>query len=230
MGLRGWRAARTVLPMPPSTPDTVLQQLQWRYATKRFDPTRPIDDATWAALEQALVLTPSSFGLQPWKFLVVDDPELRRQLRAASWNQPQVTDAHRLVVFAGQRTTTVDDVDRFLLRQCEVRGTDIGSLARYRQVLVDFAAKSQAAADPSAWNARQVYIALGQFLCAAAMLGVDTCALEGIDTAAYDRLLGLDGTRFSTLCACAAGHRAADDRNATAAKVRYPATDVIERR
>lgn len=216
--------------MPHVPAADVLAQLQWRYSTKRFDASRRIDAATWAALEQALVLAPSSFGLQPWRFVVVTDTALRAQLRAASWGQPQVTDASHYVVFAGQRTTTTEDVDRYLHAQCAARGTSFESLARYRQVLVDFVTKGWAAKDHAAWNARQVYLALGQFMTSAALLGVDTCALEGVDLAAYDRLLGLDTTRFATLCACAAGYRAADDRNAHLAKVRYAADEIIERR
>lgn len=216
--------------MATVTPESLLEQLRWRYSTKRFDPARAIAKDVWDALEQALVLAPSSFGLQPWKFLVVEDAQLRTELRLLSWNQPQITDAQKLVVFLGQRSTTVADVDRFLQRQCEVRGTTMESLAGYRRVIADFVEKGWAARDHAAWNARQVYIALGQFLTAAAMLGVDTCALEGVDTVAYDRLLGLDATRFTTLCVVAAGYRAAGDRNAGAAKVRYPMSDVVERR
>jgi nitroreductase len=216
--------------MATSPADSVLQQLHWRYATKRFDPTRQLPAATWQALEQALVLAPSSFGLQPWQFLVVETPAVRRQLRAASWGQSQVTDASHYVVFAGLRTTTVDDVDRYLRRQCEVRQTTMESLAGYRKVLVDFLAKGWASTDLAAWNARQGYLALGQFMTAAAMLGVDTCPMEGIDMAAYDRILGLDGSRYTTLCACAAGHRAADDKYASAPKVRFAAAEVVERR
>lgn len=212
------------------TPDDLLLRLRWRYSTKRFDPTRTIPDDVWTALEQSLVLAPSSFGLQPWKFVIVDDPTLRKELRVLSWNQPQITDASKLVVFLGQRATTVADVDRYLARQCEVRGTAIESLAGYRRVLVDFVENGWAAKDHSAWNARQVYIALGQFLVGAAMLGVDTCALEGIDMEAYDRLLGFDASGFTTLCVCAAGYRADGDRNAGAPKVRYPLDQVIERR
>ena len=115
-------------------------------------------------------LAASSFGLQPWKFVVVDDPDLRQELRALSWNQPQLTDASKLVVFLGQRTTTVADVDRYLQRASDVRGTPLESMAGYRRVLVDFVENGWAAADHSAWNARQVYIALGQFMVAAAML------------------------------------------------------------
>ncbi|MFY9341982.1 MAG: NAD(P)H-dependent oxidoreductase [Planctomycetota bacterium] len=216
--------------MATSSPGDVLRQLHWRYAVKRFDPARRIDDATWAVLEQSLVLAPSSFGLQPWKFVVVGTTALRQQLRAASWNQPQVTDASHYVVIAGLRTTTTADVDRMIAATAGVRGTTPEALARYRQVIVDFVQNGCAAADLAAWNARQAYIALGQFLTAAAMLGVDTSPLEGIDCAAYDRLLGLDGSRHTTLCGCAAGYRAADDRGATTPKMRYPATEIIERR
>lgn len=216
--------------MPTSMPGELLRQLNWRYAVKRFDPSRRIPDDTWAALEEALVLAPSSFGLQPWKFVVVETPALRQQLRTASWNQSQVTDASHYVVFTGLRTTTVDDVDRFLRRQSEVRGTPLDAMAGYRKVLVDFLAKGWASKDLAAWNARQGYIALGQFMTAAAMLGVDTCPMEGIDMAAYDRVLGLDGARHTTLCACAAGYRATDDKYATAKKVRFALDEVIERR
>jgi nitroreductase len=214
----------------PITPDHLLRQLQWRYAVKRFDPGRRIPDATWAALEATLVLAPSSFGLQPWKFLVVETPALRQQLRGVSWNQPQVTDASHYVVFAGQRTATAADVDRMITATAAVRGTTPEALARYRQVIVDFLRTGWAANDLGAWNARQVYIALGQFLTAAAMLGVDTSPLEGIDCAAYDRLLGLDHSGFTTLCACAAGYRSADDRGASTPKMRYPAGEMLERR
>jgi nitroreductase len=215
--------------MPTSTHE-LLAQLRWRYATKRFDATRTIPADTWSALEQALLLAPSSFGLQPWKFLVVATPALRQQLRAASWGQSQVTDASHYVVFTGLRTTTEADVDRFLQCQSQVRGTPLDSMAGYRKVLVDFLAKGWASKDLAAWNARQGYIALGQFMTAAAMIGVDTCPMEGIDMAAYDRILGLDGSRYTTLCACAVGYRAADDKYATAPKVRFPLGEVIERR
>ena len=99
-----------------TTPQHLLARLQWRYSTKRFDPNRAIPAETWTALEQALVLSPSSFGLQPWKFVVVDDPALRQKLRKRSWDQAQITDASKLVVFLGLRTMTAADVDRLMQR------------------------------------------------------------------------------------------------------------------
>jgi nitroreductase len=218
------------LPMPTTSPSDLLERLRWRYATRRFDTGRTIPADVWAALEEALVLTPSSYGLQPWKFMVVGDPALRQRLRALSWNQSQVTDASHLVVFLGLRTMTVADVDRLLQRQSSIQGTPIESLARYRQMLVDLIEKSWVAKDLANWNARQVYLALGQFMTAAALLGVDTCPMEGIDMSGYDRELAFEGTRYTTLCVCAAGYRAGDDRYATALKVRYDASEIVERR
>jgi len=214
----------------PTSPQHLVERLRWRYSTKQFDPARAIAAPVWEALEDALVLSPSSFGLQPWKFVVVDDGALRQQLRAASWNQPQITEASKLVVFLGQRTMTEADIDRFLHRTSEVRSTPLASLDGYRKVLLGFVQKGWAAQDLAAWNARQVYIALGQFIAAAALLGVDTSPMEGIDLAAYDRLLGLEATAYTTLCACPAGHRLATDHHGLAPKVRYAKEQLIERR
>jgi nitroreductase len=88
----------------------LLDALKARYATKKFDPTRRIDAETWDALEQSLVLTPSSFGLQPWQFLIVENPELRTALRAASWGQSQPTDASHLVIFTARTSLSDEDV------------------------------------------------------------------------------------------------------------------------
>lgn len=87
---------------PTTTPDLLLQQLNWRYATKQFDPTQTIPEHIWKALKQSLVLAPSSFGLQPWKFWVVRNPDLRQQIQTQAWNQSQMVDASHLVVLASK--------------------------------------------------------------------------------------------------------------------------------
>src|SRR3954469_15108820 len=92
-------------------PNQLLEQLNWRYATKQFDPTRKISASDWTTLEEALRLTPSSFGLQPWKFIVVTDPAVRANLRPASWNQTQITDASHLVVLAAKTDFGETEID-----------------------------------------------------------------------------------------------------------------------
>lgn len=205
-------------------------QLAWRYATKKFDPTRTIDPATWEALEQSLVLSPSSYGLQPWKFLVVTDPGLKRELRPASWNQAQVEDCSHHVVFLVRDGFGLADIERFLDRTAEVRGMSRDALAGYRKYMVGDLVEGSRARVIDEWAARQVYIALGTFMTAAAVLGVDTCPMEGLDPERYDAILGLAGSGYRTLVACPAGYRAQDDKYATLPKVRYRTEEVVERR
>lgn len=207
-------------------PTAMLERLNWRYAVKKFDAQKKIPADVWTALEQSLVLAPSSFGLQPWKFFVVDSDTKREQLLSVSWKQRQVVDASHYVVFARPATLSASDVDRFIDRTAEVRGVSRATLDGYRNVIVQFI--QQPGFDAAGWMARQVYLALGQFMTAAAALGVDTCPMEGIDPKQYDAILGLEAKGYVTLCACAAGYRADDDRFAAAPKVRYPTSAVIE--
>src|SRR6516164_7916357 len=116
--------------------DRLIGQLNWRYATKQFDPQRKIDAGDWAALEESLLLTPSSFGLQPWKFVVVTDPALRQELVPASWGQTQVAEASHLVVFAIKKNLTEQDVDNYLDRVAEVRDVSRESLNSFRDMLI----------------------------------------------------------------------------------------------
>lgn len=215
--------------MHPVAPETVVRQLEWRYATKKFDPARKIPAADWDALERALVLTPSSFGLQPWKFLVVQDPALRERLVAASWGQKQVVQASHVVVFAIRKSMGQAELDEFMERIASVRGVAVETLAGYRKAIAGFLARPKPEFDADAWAALQVYIALGNFMTSAAMMGIDTCPMEGIDPAKYDELLGLPARGLATTVVCVAGYRAADDSYAAAKKVRFERGEVIER-
>src|SRR5580765_1247923 len=119
----------------PVSNDTLLSRLRWRYATKQFDPARRISAADWAALEESLILTPSSFGLQPWRFIVVTDPATREKLVPVSWGQRQVVDASHLVVFAIKRNVGPKEVEHYLDRIAEVRGVARESLDGFGKVL-----------------------------------------------------------------------------------------------
>ena len=210
--------------------DTLLNALQWRYATKAFDANRQIDASTWASLEQALVLTASSYGLQPWKFLVITDASIRSELRPHSWNQSQISDCSHLVVLLKKRTITASDADRLIEAIAQARGIETNVLAGYRQMIqVDLidGPRSQIIGQ---WAANQVYIALGNLLSSAALLGVDTCAIEGFSPSDYDRILGLESNDYQSCVVCACGYRSSDDKYAGLAKVRYPASDLIEHR
>ncbi len=210
--------------------DQLIERLQWRYATKKFDATRKIPADVWSALEKSATLAPSSFGLQPWKFIVVSDPALRTKLRAKSWNQPQITDASHLVVFA--RRTTVDRayVQGYIDRIAQVRSVGPETLTGYRDMMLGFIEKPSPGFDPSVWTSRQVYISLGFFLSACAMMGVDACPMEGFDPNAFDEILDLKKDGLATQVLATAGYRASDDLVASAAKVRFDHGQVIEHR
>jgi nitroreductase len=205
----------------------LLTQLKWRYATKQFDPARKISAQDWAALEQALVLSPSSGGLQPWKFIVVKDAALRAQLRPVSYGQPQITDASHLVVFAAKSDLTEADVDAHIKNVAATRGVPVEALAQFRGVLVGGLVQSQDAAGRQAWARNQAYIALGNFLTSAAVLGIDACPMEGFDRAKYDEILGLKAQGYTSAVIATAGYRATTDKYANAPKVRFPQSQVL---
>ncbi|MBL8886813.1 MAG: NAD(P)H-dependent oxidoreductase [Phycisphaerales bacterium] len=206
----------------------LLNNLKWRYAVKKFDATRKIEGHLWKTLEQAAIHAPSSFGLQPWKFVVVADPALRQKLRAASWNQSQITDASHLVVFARKTGLGQVEIDQYMDRIASVRGVDPVSLGDFRNTLLGFAQRP--GFDAQAWAGKQVYIALGVFLTSAAMLGVDACPMEGFDPARYDEILGLKEQGLAAQVVATVGYRATDDPFASMKKVRFHDSDVIIRR
>lgn len=205
--------------------EQLLAQLNWRYATKQFDPERKISPEDWGALEEALVLSPSSYGLQPWKFIVVTEQTVKEKLAEASYGQRQPADASHHVVFAIKKIVGVSEVENYLDRIAQVRQTPRASLAGFRDAMLSSLASKNG--DTRHWATRQVYIALGNFLTSAALLGIDVCPMEGIDPEQYDKILGLDRQGLTAVVAAAAGYRAATDHHAALKKVRFPREEVL---
>ncbi len=215
--------------MPTLNADDIIEQLNWRYATKEFDASKKIPAETIEALEEALVLTPSSFGLQPWKFFIVEDQSVKEQLPAVSWNQQQPKDCSHMVVLASKSDYKRENVGEFIARMAEVRGVSEESLAGYEGFAGGFVDQADEQGWIGVWTQKQVYIALGQLMFAAALLGVDACPMEGIDPKAYDKILGLEGSGYSTVVACPLGYRSENDKYATSAKVRFEKSVLIQR-
>lgn len=205
----------------------LLKALNWRYATKVFDPAKKIPAETWQALEQALVLTPTSYGLQPYHFLVVQNPEMRVALLPHSWGQKQVVDCSHYVVFTARNEMTEADVDKLLSRISDVRNTPVEALKSYRGMMLGDVVQGPRSKVAHEWAARQTYIALGNLMTCAAFLSVDACPMEGLVPAEYDRILNLHGSGYSTVMACALGYRSASDKYASLPKVRYEAKDLV---
>ncbi|MEL6554024.1 MAG: NAD(P)H-dependent oxidoreductase [Cyanobacteria bacterium J06621_11] len=213
---------------PNLTSEQVIETLNWRYATKKFDPEKKISEADWKALEQSLVLSPSSFGLQPWKFLVIRNPDLRQQLVEHSWNQSQVTDASHLVVLAIKKGIDNDDVDRYIARMSDVQGTPKENLEGLENAIKGFLKEPPFPFEVDQWSIRQTYIALSFFMYSAAVMGIDTCPMEGFVPAKYDEILGLPAQGYTAVVVCTAGYRAEDDKSASRPKVRYETEAVVE--
>jgi len=206
--------------------ESLLERLRWRYATKKFDAGKKISPQDWATLEETLVLSPSSFGLQPWKFIVVRDPEVRAKILPVAWNQSQIVDASHLVVFTVKKNLGPVDVQKLIDRIVEQRNIPAAALDQYKNMMLG-RVSGLTPDKAESWSSRQVYIAMGMFLTAAAMLGIDTCPMEGFDPKKVDEILELDQQGYAALAIVTAGYRAEDDKYSTLAKVRYPAGDVL---
>lgn len=207
--------------------DDLLAQLQWRYATKEFDPSAKIPADTWDSIEQSLVLTPSSFGLQPWKFLILTNPELKNTLLEHSWNQKQVVDCSHFVVFAAPTSVGDQEIQAWIDCLAETRDVTTDSLSGYKQVMEGFLGNLDDDAR-LAWAHRQIYIALGQLMTTAALLGVDACPMEGFVPPEYDRILNLSDQNLTASVACALGYRSSEDKYASTPKARFERQAVID--
>ena len=157
------------------------------------------------------------------------DPTVKEKLSGASHGQKQPRDCSHHVVFAIKKSTGPAEVDQFLKRTIELRGGTLEALDGYKKVMLNFLAQPKDKFNVDEWAALQVYIALGNFMTSAALLGVDTCPMEGIVPTQYDEILGIAGKGYHTFVACAAGYRAESDKYASAPKVRFKLEDVIER-
>ena len=208
------------------TPGNLLEQLHWRYAVKTFDANRKLSAEQFDALLESLRFAASSFGLQPWKFIVVENPALRAQVREHAWGQSQVTDASHLIVLCAQLELTAKDFEKWVATLAKSRGVDPAKLEGFNKMLLGW----QAGKNPDQmrdWMARQVYIALGTLLTAAAVLGIDACPMEGFEPAKVNEVLGLKKLGLESVVLCPVGFRSAEDKYAHFPKARYGKDEMI---
>jgi nitroreductase len=184
----------------------VIDKLNWRYATKKFDPAKQVDDATLERILEAVRLAPTSSGLQPFEVFVVKNPELRAKIREVGWNQSQITEASHLLVFAAWDNITPQRIDWMFDYTNEVRGfINEGWEAYRKQLHAIIAARGDQANFDAA--ARQAYIALGVAMVAAAFEGVDATPMEGFDPAAVDQILSLKERNLRSVVILPLGYR-----------------------
>lgn len=209
--------------------EKIKRALDWRYATKAFDPKKIISPAHWEVLESSLLLAPSSYGLQPWKFLIVENKDLRAKLKPVSWNQTQVIDASHLVVFTTLKDISPDYIREFIKCTMEVRHVSHETLVGYENMMIKNITEGMDKEYIRTWNQRQAYIAMGFLLETAALLEIDSVAMEGINPGSYDEILGLEKTPYATVSAVALGYRSSEDSYQHAKKVRFPKDRIIQK-
>ena len=200
--------------------------LNWRYATKAFDSSKKLTVNQLQALKDALRLSASSFGLQPWTFIHVTSANFRAELVQHAWGQKQVADASDLFVICRPESYTVAHVDAHIDRMAELKGVGVETFAGFRKMVVGHV-ENMSAERLEAWTSRQLYIALGSLLTVAAYEGIDAVPMEGFVPAEVDRVLGLEKLGLKSVLLCPVGFRAADDKYAVAPKIRFSEEQVF---
>lgn len=206
--------------------DAILQALSSRHATDAFDAQRQISDDDLKTILESGRLAPSSFGLEPWQFIVIEHPGLREKIRAVAKDQRKITDAARLIIIARHTDTRGTISDDTIRRIAQVRDVSSESLAKHKTSL-DTAVESRNDAQLDDWHARQTYIPLGMMTETAALLGINSTAIEGFDADAVDNILGLAAQRLRATVMLALGHARQDDARASLKKVRRSFEDVV---
>ena len=198
---------------------TFLENQNWRYATKKFDATKKITDADLAFLKEAIRLSTSSYGLQPYKVFIIENPELRAKLVAASYGQAQVADASHLLVFANELNFGAAGIDQFATTICKTRELPLEAIQGY----VDYM-KGNITGLPeetrNIWTAKQTYLALGNLLNAAAELHIDVTPMEGFIPEQVNEILGLDKLGLNATLLAPTGYRHTEDATQHYKKVR----------
>ena len=165
-----------------------IENQNWRYATKKFDTTKKVSETDFAILKEAIRLSSSSYGLQPYKVLIIENPELREKLKPASWNQSQITDASHLIVFANDTNIGNQEIDAFIQNMSETRSVPLESIKGYGDFMKS-KINELSVEEKSNWTAKQAYLALGNLLNAAAELKIDVTPMEGFDPIIYNEIL-----------------------------------------
>lgn len=196
-----------------------IKNANWRYATKKFDATKKVSDADFQILKDAIRLSASSYGLQPYQVILVENPELRAQLQPAAWGQAQLVDASHVLVFANITNIGDAEIDAYLKNMAETRGLPIDALQGYGDFM-----KSKISTLPveqrNVWTSKQTYLALGNLLNAAAELNIDVTPMEGFEPEKVNEILGLNAKGLNASLIATIGYRHADDATQSYTKVR----------
>jgi len=205
----------------------IIEDLNWRYAVKQFDDSKKINESDFQILKESLRLTPTSYGLQAFKVLSVESPEIRERLVSASYGQRQVADASHLFVLCAYTEVTDKDVDAYMKLVATTRDISVENLTGFSN-MIKGTVNSRSTEEVLYWTSKQTYIALGQLMHSCASLRIDATPMEGFDSEKFDEILGLKEKNLTATLACPVGYRHQDDKTQHTAKVRKSLDDLIE--
>ncbi|QQL49382.1 NAD(P)H-dependent oxidoreductase [Mucilaginibacter ginkgonis] len=205
---------------------SLFEKLSWRYATKKFDPTKKIAADKLQQVLDTVRLSPSSMGLQHYRILMIENPEVRARLRQASYGQAQITDSSQVIVFAAETNIDANYVQAYIDEIAKTRNVTHESLEGFKQSMLGTVNKLSPEAKLT-WAHEQAHIALGVLVAATADLDIDICPMGGFDKQQYDEILGLKEKGLTSSVIGAIGYRAADDPMGGFAKVRKPGGDLF---
>jgi nitroreductase len=204
-----------------------IENQNWRYATKKFDTTKKISDSDLAILKEAIRLSTSSYGLQPYKVLIVENEKIRKQLQPVSWGQSQIVDASHLFVFANYTDINDTYIDNYVEDIAVTRGLSVGDLQGYSDFM-----KSKIVPMPkdkkAVWTSKQTYLALANLMNAAAEMKIDVTPMEGFEPERYNEILGLNASGLNASLVATVGYRHEEDANQFAKKVRKSEANLFE--
>ncbi len=204
----------------------IIKDLNWRYATKSFDTSKKVSQEDMEEIIESFRLTPSSFWLEPWKLIVIENPELKEKLREHSFGQAQITESSHLLVFA--RVKTLDDnyVDKFFDNQVKITWASREDLSGYENMIKWYLGNLDETSK-MIWAKEQVNIALGNVMHTLARKKIDSCAIGGFNPSMYDEILGLGEKDLASVVVLPIGYRSADDKYAEKPKVRFSEEEVV---
>lgn len=203
-----------------------IENQQWRYATKKFDATKKISDSDFEILKEAIRLSSSSYGLQPYQVIIVETPEIRQQIQPVAWGQSQIVDASHLIVFANMVNFGEEGIDSYLENMVNTRGLSLDAVSGYGDFM-----KSKILSLPvetrNQWTAKQTYLALANLLNAAAEMKIDVTPMEGFEPEKVNEILGLNQLGLHATLLATVGYRHEEDATQHYIKVRKSKEDLF---
>lgn len=204
----------------------IINSLEWRYATKKFDPTKKLSNQQIETLKKAFSLTATSFGLQPLKLIIIQNKELQEKLIEHSYFQRQVADASHLLVLCIKNDTTTEDINAYFDLEKQIRKTSEEVISNFRNQLIDMF-KNKSIEEKQLSAKYQAYITLGNLMTVCAVEKIDACPMEGFIPSKIDELLNLSALNLKSILLLPVGFRAEDDVMNGLLKVRKPLSETI---